>query len=68
MTSQTAAARSMIVICAARAGEDRRSHPHLTVGAAYRAEAAGEGWLRVWDDREEDSLYPAALFTYAFEA
>ena len=61
--------RLLVVICASNAVEGGgRASPHLTVGAAYHAEPAGEGWLRVWDDRGEDSLYPAGLFKHAFDA
>lgn len=60
----------MIVVCVStrpvveRDGQvvDLPEAARLRLGAPYRAESAGEGWLRVWDDGGEDSLYPAAMF------
>ena len=60
----------MIVLCVATAARliqdgvetELPAGPHLALGAPYKAEPAGDGWLRVWDDRGEDSLYPASLF------
>ena len=34
---------------------------NLTIGKKYRARWEGE-WLRVWDDYDEDYLYPARMF------
>jgi hypothetical protein len=38
---------------------------NLTVGKRYQAEwdsLAGRAWLRVWDDFDEDYLYPLRMF------
>lgn len=67
---------TVIVVCVSNvprlvlegAEAELAASPHLSVGAAYRAEPAGDGWLRVWDDRGEDSLYPAAMFDELFGA
>jgi hypothetical protein len=34
---------------------------NLTVGKKYKA-SREEDWLRVWDDYDEDYLYPARMF------
>ncbi len=34
---------------------------NLTVGKVYEARVEGE-WIRVWDDYDEDYLYPLGMF------
>jgi len=46
------------------AGEGFRTDGHLTnltLGKSYKAIREGD-WWRVWDDFEEDYLYPARMF------
>lgn len=35
---------------------------NLTLGKHYRATIARRGWYRVWDDYNEDYLYPPHMF------
>jgi hypothetical protein len=47
---------------------DEPFHPNerlgnLTVGKRYRAQLDGVGnWIRVWDDLDQDYLYPIQMF------
>jgi hypothetical protein len=41
---------------------DKPMSVSLTVGRVYQAEPGEHGWLRVWDNTEEDYLFPAGMF------
>ncbi len=56
-----------ICICNAPyvAGESfNMDHPlgNLTVGKKYKASWEEPGWLRVWDNYDEDYLHPSQMF------